>query len=542
MKRTKKSAFSIVLAVFIGLALISGTVPAAYAAEGDVPFAAENLTLTPGSNESAMGFTWYSDRESNPASSVQIARKADLTGGEFPTGGTITVAGTAGDAAAGKSWHKASVAGLDLETEYVYRVSNGSNGYSETYSFKTGAAGDFQFIAVGDPQLTTGNQDSDSVWPNPVWTTRAGWIDTLNKISQFAPNAAFMAGTGDQVDTATNEDQYTNYFAPKQLRCLPVAPAVGNHEGTAPNFGWHFNVPNETGSSNKPDAFGNYWYTYNNSLFVVLNTAPYPANAAEAAPYIAIMDETLKAATEANPGCKWLFVQHHKSTASPASHQTDSDVLVWAPLFNALMDKYSVDFVLAGHDHVYSRSWVIKDSKKVDADYSSNSITNPNGTIYFTFTTASGLKYYDFLPSAPAAPAWVSDIAGLYTERLSGPSSINGKPWYTNVGIQVKAPQFTTVDVTDGSVTFKTYRTDSMAVIDEYTVKKTEPGTVYASVSVDPESDIDGVVEFALSLRGAGNVLTVEADAVIDGSMLAGIGVEAASGFTAMGDVLWSYI
>ena len=434
-------------------------------------FAAETLTLTPGADASAMNFTWYSDREDNAASALQLAPKSAQTDGEFPSS-ALTVEGTVGDASAGKSWHKVSVSNLTPDTAYIYRVSNNKDIYSEIYEFTTGATGDFQFIAVGDPQLTTGNQDSDSVWPNPVWTTRAGWLDTMNKISQFAPQAAFMAGTGDQVDTATNETQYTNYFAPAQLRSLPVAPAVGNHEGTAPNFGWHYNVPNETAYGSQTDAYGNYWYSYNNALFVVLNTAPYPANAAAAAPYIEIMDSTLAAATSSTTDYDWLFVQHHKSTASPASHQTDADVLVWAPLFNALMDKYSVDFVLAGHDHVYSRSWAIKDGQKVNADYSANEITDPAGTIYFTFTTASGLKYYDFLQTAPAAPAWVNDISGMYTERLSGANNITGKPWYTNVGIQIKVPQFTTVDVTDNSVTFKTYRTDTMAAIDEYTVRK----------------------------------------------------------------------
>ncbi|MCL1810528.1 MAG: fibronectin type III domain-containing protein, partial [Clostridiales bacterium] len=507
-----------------------------------IPFAAENLTLTPGKTEREMNFTWNSDVESGMATTVQIARKAGLAADAFPAWGIITATGTAGNASAGKSWHKAAVTGLEPGIEYVYRVSNDNSSYSQIYSFKTAAAGDFQFIAVGDPQLTTGNQDSDSVWPRPVRTTREGWIDTMGKISQQAPDAAFMAGTGDQVDTATNEAQYANYFAPEQLRSLPVAPAVGNHEGTAPNFGWHFNVPNETNPGSKTDAYGNYWYSYNNALFVVLNTAPYPANAEAAAPYIEIMDATLKAATEANKDYDWLFVQHHKSTLSPASHQTDADVLVWAPLFNGLMDKYNVDFVLAGHDHVYSRSWAIRDNKKVGTDYSGNSITNPQGTIYFTFTTASGLKYYDFLQNAPAAPAWVNDVTGMYTERFSGPNNINGKPWYTNIGIQVKAPQFTTVDVTEGSVAFKTYRTDNMTVIDDYTVKKTQLGTVMASVSAAPESDIDGDVEFALSLRGARNVLTVEADVAIEGSMLSGIGVEAASGFTAMNEVVWRYV
>ena len=32
--------------------------------------------------------------------------------------------------------------------------------------------------------------------------------------------------------------------------------------------------------------------------------------------------------------------------------------------FEKLMDEYNVDFVLGGHDHVYSRSYVLKDGQR----------------------------------------------------------------------------------------------------------------------------------------------------------------------------------
>ncbi|MCL2032100.1 MAG: bacterial Ig-like domain-containing protein [Methanomassiliicoccaceae archaeon] len=497
-------------------------------------FAAETLTLTPGSTERDMNFTWYSDREDASASAVQITKTSSLVNGQFPADGVITVTGTFGDASSGKSWHKAGVTALELDTEYAYRVSNDGTYFSEIYTFRTASAGNFQFIAVGDPQLAN-NQDSDSI--NPVTTTAAGWQNTLSLISQYFPDARFMAGTGDQVDTATNESQYTNYFAPEQLRSLPVAPSVGNHEGTAGNFGWHYNLPNETSGS----YFGNYWYTYNNALFVVLNTAPYPANQNDLNQYIPVMDATLKAATDANPDAAWIFVQHHKSTASPASHQTDADVLVWTPAFNALMDKYGVDFVFAGHDHVYSRSWSILGGEKVEGiDYSLDNVTNPAGTIYFTLSTASGLKYYDFRTTAPGNPAWVSGNDGLYFEDKNGVrdlSGITGKPWYTNIGIQVKVPQFTVVDVTADSVTVTTYRTDTMAVIDKYTVFKTTAPAVLESISVSEypakteyiigESlDLTGMVVNAVYSDGSTKTVTGYGTDPVKGKTLDTIGTQ----------------
>jgi hypothetical protein len=488
----------------------SEALPEYVAVSGIDPFKAEALTIQPGSTATDYRFNWYSDREeANNKSVVQIIKKADMVGDSFPEAKAIIVNGTAGDASTGKSWHKAVVNGLDRNTDYAYRVSNNGVGFSEIYYFKTGAEGSFRFIAVGDPQLTTGNQDSDSIWPDPVMTTKAGWQDTLEKISVNFSDAVFIAGTGDQVDTATNEEQYANYFAPAQLRRLPVAPAVGNHEGAASNFGWHFNVPNQTPGAN----FGNYWYTYNNALFVVLNTSPYPKKTADSQNYISDMDATLAAAKAANPGVKWTFVQHHKSTASPASHQNDDDLKVWAPAFNALMDKHQVDFILAGHDHVYSRSWLIKDNKKViGVDYSLKTVTDPDGALYFTLNTASGRKYYDFLKKRPSGgPEWVNDTTGLYTERKSAYAMPSGKPWYTNIGIQIKAPQFTIVDVTGVRVTFKTYRTDTMAAIDEYTVVKTG-----ASSEPEPVVPTANVSEAALTEIDLFSICDVNRDRTVD--------------------------
>ncbi|MCL1808835.1 MAG: hypothetical protein FWG42_03590 [Clostridiales bacterium] len=66
---------------------------------------------------------------------------------------------------------------------------------------------------------------------------------------------------------------------------------------------------------------------------------------------------------------------------------------------------------------------------------------------------------------------------------------------------------------------------------------------IYYSVSVraDAESDIDKDVLFVLSTSGAKNLLTVEADVLIDGNMLASLGVEPQSGFVTMSDIFWSY-
>ncbi|MCL1848654.1 MAG: CehA/McbA family metallohydrolase [Clostridiales bacterium] len=447
--------------------------------EPDPVFVAEALTLSPGATSQDVNFTWYSESDDAEASQVQVARKSAMAGKEFPVDAAIIVEGTVGAAAPGKAWHKASVTGLDNDTLYIYRVSNDKNIYSEIYEWRTGPETGFSFIAIGDAQLTTGMQDTQSVWPDPFTTTEEGWANTVDTFVTAFPEASFILSAGDQVDASGgNEAEYANLFAPDALRGMPLAPAMGNHDRHN-NFDWHYNLPNVTpngtgASLNGVDAFGNYWYRYNDALFVVLNTSASPTSAAAAAPYIAQFDATLTAAKEANPDVTWLFVQHHKSTAAPASHQTDADVRVWTPLVNELMDRHGVDFVIAGHDHVYSRSWHILDNAKVEGiDYAADSVTDPEGTLYLSLNTSSGLKYYDYPTNTSGNPAWVDDTSNM---RYEGKNSItfNGKPWYTNVAVQVKAPQFTVVDVEAGSVTFTTYRVDDLSdILDQYSVIKT---------------------------------------------------------------------
>ena len=125
---------------------------------------------------------------------------------------------------------------------------------------------------------------------------------------------------------------------------------------------------------------GNYYYLYDNVLFVTLNTGAYPGgndeenagNAAvpsanaenEAEGIVENFRKTLDAATSEYQGqYQWLIVTHHKSTQTVAKHAADSDVENYVDAgFESLMTEFDVDFVLGGHDHVYSRSYVLKAS------------------------------------------------------------------------------------------------------------------------------------------------------------------------------------
>ncbi len=436
-------------------------------------FIPETLTLAPGTDTTELNLNWYSGSGSNQAAMVQFTSES---------GEVITAEGTVEEATEGKLAHKVTVTGLKPDTAYTYRVSNDGEKWSADYRYETPSSSSFSFAFVGDPQLNHGKQDNDSEHFSSNQSTAQGWQDTMKQIQEA--DVDFVASAGDQVNTADSETQYTDFFAPASLRNLPFAPVVGNHDRSS-LFSYHFNVPNEqevddaialaTGSDAETAAAetaGNYYYSYNNALFVVLNDSAYPQDTEQAKAFIDAFDKTIAAAKQAYPDYQWLFVQHHKSTASVAQHVADRDIQYYVEAgFEALMDKHEVDFVMAGHDHVYVRSYAMKNGERVSSD--SSSLSNPEGTVYFTANTASGLKYYNIFDAENLYVKDNTEYPYLANGLTGSEEYLKGVyPLSTNVAVQDKKPGYTIVKVSGDRVTFETYSSDSAEPIDEFTVTK----------------------------------------------------------------------
>jgi len=375
-------------------------------------FIPEMLGLTPGSTTAEVNFAWYSD--SGEKSLVRVFENSKLIAVER---------GIYGLASEGKYFHKATAKNLKPNTVYTYQISNDSREWSPEYRYKTPQIETFKFAAIADPQLTIYKQTIASQWFSSDSSVVEGWKTTIEKIE--AAKADFILSLGDQVNESANENEYEFFFAPPALRNIPFAPTVGNHDRHY-IFQYHFNLPNEQNFSE--DNYGNYFYLYNNILFVGLNTSAWPGSMAEAIPYIEDFDITLTAAkTKFNGKYKWLIVQHHKSTRSVANHLADPDIQYYmAAGFEKLMEKHNVDFVLAGHDHVYARTYL-------------------NNIYYMTFTTASGIKYYDLL---------------------------YGMPLLTDKYFQNKIPSYTIFEVSGNSISVSVYEVDKDAPIDKFEVVK----------------------------------------------------------------------
>ena len=393
-----------------------------------------SISMNPGSNATEMNFTWYAN--DSAAGTLRIAKKNELVGGAMPENAKAVTAAAAQANKPGFYSNQCTVTELEPDTEYTYQLVNGEK-TSKIYTFKTAKSGAFKFLLAGDPQLgASGNVTND----------QNGWAETLKAAVAKVPDAAFLLSAGDQVNTADNEAQYSAYLEQAQLYSLPVATVVGNHDSGRNSYDQHFNVPNESETYGVTPAGGDYYFVYNNVLFMVLNT-----NDLSTAEHKAFMEDAISKNTDA----AWKVVAMHHSVYSVANHATENDILQrrngLVPVFKDL----DIDVVLQGHDHVYVRSYMMDGLTPVTdaAEYDTaemNSVTDTNNILYITANSASGSKYYE-----------------IKNETFN----------YAAVKSQEHTPTYSEVSVSDTQFQITTYRTNNGSVLDTFTINRTAEET-----------------------------------------------------------------
>ena len=387
------------------------------------PTVQKSVVLTLGSDESSRGLTWYADTD--VAGQVQYAKAADMVNGEFPEDYTTIQATSAATNDEGFYSNQATFTGLEENTEYVYRVVNGDT-VSEVYSFSTGDYdSSFSFAFVGDPQIGAGSTPEDI----------EGWNETLDTI-QNDMDVDFLFSAGDQVNVNNDEEQYTGYIN-DALSSLASVTTIGNHDSGSTAYSEHFNLPNESAEYGETEAGTDYWFVYNNTLFMDINS-----NDLSAAEHKAFMEEAIAA----NPDVTWKTVIFHHSVYSTASHTNDDDIIQRRAELPPVFDELGIDVVLMGHDHVYTRTYMMNGTTPDTSNGVQSEVTNPDGVLYLTANSASGSKYYDI--QAPDA-AFSAVMDQSYRRTV------------------------TDVEITDTSYTLTTYYADDMSVLDTFTINKT---------------------------------------------------------------------
>jgi hypothetical protein len=426
--------------------LTAAAVCAAVAVGGVVAspaMAVDTATLTGvilgvGANESQRIVTWYSSADTSQ--SVQLAPTSALTAGQFPVDApTIPATGTANIATSGGFNRHATLDGLAQDTAYSYRVGSQGN-WSPTYEFTTQSFdGAFDFLFFGDPQIgSSGNIAKDG----------AGWARTLEVSLAANPDAEILVSGGDQVETANTESQWDAFLASDKLRQYPWAATIGNHDVGGKAYEQHLFTPNTDRSSGlyangnpaSNTSGGNYWYIYKDVLFIDLNSNSYATSqggGGDAAHVAYVTDVVNQHGAEA----KYTVLVYHHSIYSAAAHAKDGDNKIRRVDFPTTFSNLGVDLVLQGHDHVYTRSYEIKNGVKANPDEQpgqNDVFTGPGGVIYVTANSASGSKYYDITTPDNTGTSG----AGNGADPLN-PSSY----WYNSSQNQEHVPSYVKVKV-----------------------------------------------------------------------------------------------
>ena len=544
-------------ALLMTSSMLLGMVPGAAAAQGGDGQAVDSLTLQPGETTASLNLNWYAPQGTADAKvkfgDVTVdAAESELT--------TPTKVDESKYTDTGKIVCKATVTGLEPGKTYEYQISNdGGSTWSKTYTYTAPQADSFTFAFTSDPQIKDGGETNGEGWNPADGTNQTGWAKMMEEVAQAG--ATLMVSAGDQVEDQSwgKSSEYAAFFAPEEMTSIAYAPAVGNHDRHY-MFADHFNLPNEMdvaedGQSGDADTLeqvkttfrgqnsgtsqshgnyiqatddeidnqsdsngvtpneegyydfterremetkGNYYYLYNNVLFVTLNTGAYPGgndeeNAedpsvpsaskdnSEAEAMVENFRRTMTAATTEYEGqYDWLIVTHHKSTQTVAKHAADSDIENYVDAgFEQVMDEFDVDFVLAGHDHVYSRSYVLKDGERnaeaLDTYY------DPDGTIYLTGNCASDMQYYT--PFEKLDKNDNADYPLLANGETGSEAYLEGNLPYGNQEYnQEYSPSYALFDVEGDTISVNVYNLDGDSenpdskLIDHFTVTKNADG------------------------------------------------------------------
>ena len=223
-------------------------------------------------------------------------------------------------------------------------------------------------------------------------------------------------------------------------RTTPLSTAIGNHDSSNSNYSDHYNNPNSGVATEGQTAAGtDYYYTYGNTLFIILDTNNYNCATHEA---------VMKEAVAKNPDAKWRVVMFHQDIYGSGKDHSDSDGMVLRTQLTPLMDEYDIDVVLQGHDHTYSRTYQLSSDGQEHTAYDSNSwrgdenyqtenecytilssqesgtVIDPEGTVYLETNSASGSKFYELIANqqdyvAERSQTWTPSYSVLTIDENS---------------------------------------------------------------------------------------------------------------------------
>jgi len=333
-------------------------------------------------------------------------------------------------------YHSFSITFTNLKpnTMYCYRVGQESN-WSEWFTFTTGNQSEepFSFLYFGDVQ-----NGINTVYPRLV-----------RKAFLTAPQAKFAIFAGDLVDVGNHEPSWDAWFNALGFLAAtyPIMAIPGNHEhdkfiledGSEIRPLTNLWRPLFTLPENGPDSMLETCYTfeYNGVRFVGLDSTKGAYEFRGEGKIAEWLENVLK-----NNESQWTIVFLHHPIYSAAKERNHVE---WRAAIKPILDKYRIDLVLQGHDHVYSRTGLHTPHVDVVDLINVSELDSNSQTVYVT--SVAGEKMY----------------------------TLAGKPFFVKTLADTQL--FQIVDIDGDTLTF-TAKTATGRVIDSFMIEKKGEGNV----------------------------------------------------------------
>ena len=374
-----KSIFTVTFGLILYVALLGCYTQTVFAETATIKY----ITTSVGENETSIGINYHcSDANSVVKYSTSAA---------FPIADTVTVTPTstlfsapvdASDAKTGFEERyvcKANLTGLKENTQYYYKVVTDTK-TSLTYKFKTHSADAKTANILFATDIHSAEGSYSPTRPNAM----------MNNVRSNVRDINLLVMTGDQVDRGGYESHWESYYNGMGIfNDIVQAVIPGNHEYYHTSggeyvsplyFNQFYNNP-----QNGPEAKMNstFYFKYGNALFIMLDIID-KRNTPE-------QKEWFENVVENNPA-QWIIVGCHSNAITGGWYSSDSK---WVSNnFGTLFEKYQVDLVIGGHEHVYIRKDLAIKSDK-DADLGVTYYVSPAAQHkQYAYKTTEGLDAY----------------------------------------------------------------------------------------------------------------------------------------------------
>ncbi len=492
------------------------------------------VSIAPGADETKLNFAWYS---LDKTVKFEVSANADMSSPVH----SETIEGEEDEilyqALISANYYACKATVEDLEAGvYYYKIGDAD---PVEFTVQDSTKG-FSFMFVGDPQIGSSNPLKGSKVGNgvtaeefyeaqsdAVMSDSFNWSNTINKALENSQDISFILSAGDQIQSRTkdapkekedntfSEIEYTGFLSPSALTSIPFAPTVGNHEADIANYGYHFNTPNLSELGSNGIVGGDYYFTYGDALFIVLNLQD-----TDNEEHKQFIEETVAENSDAT----WKFVTIHQDIYGSAEHSNEPTITDLRYDLVPTFEENDIDVVFSGHDHAYSRSYILNGGKKTNNYYDDNedefddmheydvdggekgeSVFTAYKMIQDDTTDEKEIAYLDYLNAISDALAVVSSESDKVVNPegilyMTGNSSSGSKYYdlvsrqqdYISSRWQEDVPTYSLVDITDTAFTINTYRADTNEKIDtEFTIVKGEDDNNDSGSDSESSSDTD---------------------------------------------------